>query len=394
MCFNTSPESVAALLKPMSVDVSAWLKIAATTEIRPEQLTALLEEFGDANSLVTGKPAALAATGLGETAIHRLRSGNEADVEATEAWLSQPATHLVTWDDERYPPLLKTLPDAPALLYVHGDPDSLRFPLIAMVGSRNPTRGGEMTARDFAIELSQGGFGIASGLALGIDTAAHAGALHADGLTIAVLGTGIDRIYPAANLKLAHAIAASGAIVSEFPLGTVPRRHNFPRRNRLISGLCLGTLVVEAAERSGSLITARLAAEQGREVFAIPGSIHNPMARGCHRLIRDGARLVETTDDIFAELGALTDLFGTGDTVNTADNQASGDSPAKGTDGEYATLLEALGWEPCTTNTLRERSGLTIAEVSSMLLILELEGVVEALPGGRYSRLKQARQIT
>lgn len=374
------------------MNVSAWLSIAAVNELRPELLATLLSEFGDAAAIVAAKSPELAAHGLSDSAIRRLRYVDRESVSATETWLSQPAAHLITLQDRRYPALLKTLPDAPKLLYVHGDPDSLSFPLFAIVGSRNPTRGGEATARDFAGELSAAGLAIASGLALGIDAAAHAGALDANGLTVAVVGTGVDRVYPAANETLARRIAATGALISDFPLGTEPRRENFPQRNRLISGLSIGVLVVEAAERSGSLITARLAAEQGREVFAIPGSIHNPMSRGCHRLIRDGARLVESTADIFAELGAFAELLQSDTALNPVDTGAPEAEHTAGNDRDYAALLDALSWEPCSSDAISERSGLTIAEVCSMLLILELEGVVEALPGGRYARLKQAHQ--
>ena len=374
------------------MNVSAWLAIAAVNELRPELLSELLRDFGDAETIVATRSRELAAHGLSETAIRKLRFVDREQLTATENWLAQSATHLLTWDDSRYPALLKTLADAPKLLYVHGNPDSLSFPMFAIVGSRNPTRGGEATAREFAAELSAAGLAIASGLALGIDAAAHAGALQAGGLTIAVVGTGVDRVYPAANSGLAHEIAKTGALISDFPLGTEPRRENFPQRNRLISGLSIGTLVVEAAERSGSLITARLAAEQGREVFAVPGSIHNPMSRGCHRLIRDGARLVESTADIFAELGAFAELLQSDNALNPVDCKAPEGEPSAANDRDYAALLDALSWEPCSSDEISERSGLTIAEVCSMLLILELEGVVEALPGGRYARLKQAHQ--
>ncbi|MEJ2602909.1 MAG: DNA-processing protein DprA [Gammaproteobacteria bacterium] len=312
--------------------------------------------------------------------------------EETQAWARTDGHHIVGRSSPDYPPLLAELRDAPSTLYVNGDPACLSMPQLAVVGSRNPTRGGERTAFEFAAHLATTGLTITSGLATGIDAAAHRGALSAGGRTIAVLGTGVDRVYPAANRELAHRIADAGALVSEFPLGTPPAAWHFPRRNRIISGLALGTLVVEAAKRSGSLITARLAAEQGREVFAIPGSIHNALARGCHRLIRDGARLVESADDIFAELAPLAGTLRAGleqadETPDSVESQAA----TRRRDEDYDKLLEALSWEPVDAETLMRRSGLTIEQLSSMLLILELEGEVETLPGGRFSRVRQER---
>jgi DNA processing protein len=298
-------------------------------------------------------------------------------------WLAEPGHHHITADSGEYPALLEQLPDLPQALYVNGDPDTLHLPAIAIVGSRNPTRGGLDNAYRFARHLARTGFCIVSGLAQGIDAAAHRGALDADGSTVAVLGHGLDQIYPAANTSLAASIALKGALISEYPLGTPPRRGHFPERNRLISGLSLGTLVVEAAKRSGSLITARLAGDQGREVFAIPGSIHNPMARGCHQLIRQGARLVESADDILSELAPLV-----GHLMQNDDEPTTKAIPAE-RDADYSRLLGVLGFDPQNTDQLAEKSGLTIEQVSSMLLILELEGDVESLPGGRFSRLSK-----
>ena len=306
-----------------------------------------------------------------------------ADIDSrTRDWLAVPGHRLLAPDDDAYPALLAELPDRPDHLYIDGDPAALTLPCLAIVGSRNPTRGGERNAFEFARHLASRGFCIVSGLAAGIDTAAHRGALAAGNATIAVLGHGIDGVYPAGNRELAREIAAGGALVSEFPLGMAPRRESFPQRNRLISGLSLGTLVVEAARRSGSLITARLAAEQGREVFALPGSIHNPLARGCHRLIRDGAKLVESADDILSELGSLA-----GHWLQTADESTVSSEPAAAKDAEYVKLLQLIGHDPVTVDELVERSGLTTGEVSSMLLILELDGNVEKLSGGRYALL-------
>jgi len=298
-------------------------------------------------------------------------------------WAGKPNHHIVEVSSGDFPELLSRISNPPQRLFVSGNPEVLHLPSLAIVGSRNPTRGGRETAYEFARHLGQTGFSIVSGLAEGIDTAAHEGALAADAPTVAFLGHGIDQIYPASNRKLAQQIAARGALCTEFPLGTQPRRENFPQRNRLISGLCMGTLVVEAARRSGSLISARLAGEQGREIFAIPGSIHNPMARGCHQLIRQGAKLVESADDIVSELGSLVNHM-----LQTTDAKESPRAKQFNKDGDYQILLDALGFDPATTDELAKTSGLTIDQVSSMLLILELEGEIEAQNGGRYSRLQ------
>ncbi len=307
-------------------------------------------------------------------------------VDETLAWLEDDNHHLLVLGAPGYPEMLGDIPGPAKLLFVVGDPSVLSLPTLAIVGSRNPTQGGARTAYEFARHLAGTGFCIASGLAQGIDTKAHEGALDTGGKTVAFLGHGIDRVYPAANRDLAHRIAASGALVSEFPLGTAPHKTHFPQRNRLISGTSLGTLVVEAARQSGSLITARLAGEQGREVFAIPGSIHNPMARGCHWLIRNGARLVETADDILEELAPLL-----GHMAETQAASEDGDSLGQDTgaepSAEHKELLDIMGHDPIGLDELAESSGLTIDQLSSMLLILELEGRVEKLSGGRYSAL-------
>jgi DNA processing protein len=303
-------------------------------------------------------------------------------IEQDLAWLEQDHRHIVTIQDPRYPELLKQIADPPSLLFVQGNVDLLSQWQLAIVGSRNPSASGADTAYEFARYLAQGGISITSGLAIGIDAAAHKGALSAGGKTIAVVGTGLDRVYPAKNRTLAHDIADTGAIVSEFALGTPPKAENFPRRNRLISGLSLGTLVIEAAIRSGSLITARMAMEQGREVFAIPGSIHNPLARGCHKLIREGAKLVETATDILEELGALA-----GVQQPIVENTSPATSEPQELDKDYQCLLENLGYDPIQIDVLIERCGLTADAVSSMLLLLELQGQVESLPGGRYVQI-------
>ena len=293
---------------------------------------------------------------------------------------SEPEGIEIALGSDDYPELLEQLADSPERLYVRGDPACLHLPAIAIVGSRHPTAGGLKNAREFARHLGRSGFCIVSGLAQGIDAEAHRGALDVDAPTVAFVGHGLDRIYPASNLELARSIESHGALVSEFPAGTPPRKAHFPQRNRLISGLSFGTLVVEAARQSGSLITARLAAEQGREVFALPGSIHNPLSRGCHRLIRDGAKLVESADDILSELGAIA-----GHVLSTIDDARAADEPRQTDDQEYVKLRAHLSHDPVSVEELVASSGLTIDQVSSMLLILELDGVVEKQSGGRYS---------
>ena len=297
------------------------------------------------------------------------------------AWLDTPNHHIIDSESDDFPDLLRQIPGPPTLLYVLGNKDALHLPALAVVGSRNPTTGGVQNAHNFSHHLARSGFCIVSGLAQGIDTAAHKGALGAGAKTVAFLGHGIDRVYPAENRELAHRIAVDGALCSEYPLGSPPRGAHFPQRNRLISGLSLGTLVVEAATRSGSLISARLAAEQGREIFAIPGSIHNPLSRGCHQLIKQGAKLVESADDIVSELAPLV-----GHLMQNAEIPLRASAEITGPDTDYEALLATLSYDPASADQLAEHSGLTIDQVSSMLLILELEGKIQVQAGGRYSR--------
>ncbi len=354
-------------------DLSAWLRLTLAPGIGGETQRKLLAAFG--------LPTAVFAAG--RSAVREL-IGNRADalfdfsdldaVDRSMAWAAQPGQHIVTLADREYPQSLLQIPDPPSLLYVRGRLDLLQQRALGVVGSRNATPQGVQTAENFARTLAAEGLCIVSGLALGIDTAAHRGALHGGGATIAVIGTGADRIYPARNRELAHAIAAQGAIVSEFPLGTPAKAGNFPRRNRLIAGLSAGILVVEAALESGSLITARLAAEQGREVFAIPGSIHSPVARGCHRLIRQGAKLVETASDILEELAPGQGCLPAGDAF-----------PAAGQDTH--PILIALGHGPSGLDDLVERSGLGAEKLLPELLNLELAGQIAVLPGNRYQRI-------
>ena len=307
-----------------------------------------------------------------------------AAAEQDLAWMQRAGARLIAISDADFPPLLKQIPDPPLALFLRGDARLLASPQLAMVGSRNPSVEGRRNAEEFAAYLSRCGLTITSGMALGIDAASHRGALKAGGPTLAVWGTGLDRPYPPRNLDLAEEIAARGLLVSEFPPGTPPLPTHFPRRNRIISGLSVGTLVVEAASRSGSLITARLASEQGREVFAIPGSIHNPMARGCHRLLREGAKLVESAADILEELAPLLKLE-----LPAAEPTADTAAAAPPEDPEYRLLLNSLDFAPTSVDSLVERTGLTPDVVSSMLLMLELQGHVEASPGGRYSRVNK-----
>jgi DNA processing protein len=362
----------------------AWF-ILAKARLDQGCLKQLTDEFETAERIVSLPARELRKLGLGEAALDAICNPDEAAIANDLRWLSESGNHLVHPQSEFWPELFRDLVDAPTILYLRGRPESLHLPCLAIVGSRNPTRGGVLNAFDFARHMGAAGFAIVSGLAQGIDTAAHKGALDADATTIAVLGHGIDRVYPAANRELAHRIAAQGALVSEYPLETHPRKEHFPERNRLISGLSLGTLVVEAAKRSGSLITARLAAEQGREVFAIPGSIHNAMARGCHQLIRQGAKLVESADDIASEFGPLVAHLM--QNANRDSRRKVVDAAATRHDADYDRLLAALGHDPATVDEIARQSGLTIGEVSSMLLILELEGEIEALNSGQYARL-------
>ncbi len=363
-----------------------WLILLHAPGVGPRTFAELLKHYPNPCAVRSASRAELAALGLEAAALDYLTAGQWPELDRDLEWLKHPDNHALTLHDARYPPLLREIFDAPPVLFVRGTPTLLATPQLAMVGSRNPTPGGAQTAHDFAAHLARAGLTITSGLALGIDAASHRGALAAQGLTIAVAGTGLDRVYPASHRDLAHAIVAQGALVSEFPPGTPPLPENFPRRNRIISALSLGTLVVEAALRSGSLITASHAVEQGREVFAIPGSIHNPLARGCHALIRQGAKLVETAADIVEELGALAQCNAEASAPLVS---ASGPSWTADDDPEYQKLFDCMDFAPVSIDLLVERSGLTPEAVSSMLLIMELQGDVVAVAGGRYARAEK-----
>jgi DNA processing protein len=376
----------------------SWLIAIRAPRLGGSKFVRALEHFGSAENLLSASRAQLLKAGLAEETIQALKQPDEGLLASDLEWLSQDTHHLLTWDDERFPPLLRDTPSPPAALFVEGDPDVLWQPQVAVIGSRNPTAGGKDNARDFAMELSRHGMTITSGLASGIDSVAHEAALDAGQPTVAVMGTGLDRIYPASSKPLALRIRKGGVLVSELPLGTGALRSHFPSRNRIISGLSLGVLVIEAGLRSGTLITARLAGNQGRDVFALPGSIHNPMAKGCHRLIRDGAKLVETVDEILQELapmagqlaGELKGQIGIkapDDRPDSLDSEVN--DPQLHEDPDYRVLWACLGFDPKPIDAIIEQSGLTARAVSAMLLLLELRGKVEAHTGGAYSRKKK-----
>jgi DNA processing protein len=346
---------------------------------------------GDARAVLDGLRRSPA--GLGEDARRWLRHPDEARLAEDLAWLAAPGHRLLCCTDADFPPLLEQIAQPPAALFVAGDAGLLLQPQVAIVGARGATAGGLAQARRFAGALAQAGFVITSGMADGVDGSAHAAALQLQGATIAVVGTGPDRVYPRKHQALAQEIASRGALVSEFPPGTEPRADHFPRRNRLIAGLSLGTLVVEAGLKSGSLITARLAGEQGREVFALPGSVHNPLARGCHRLIREGVRLVEEPSELVETLAPAARALGVELATRLAagfPEEASSDPGSGAGEADHDRLNQALGHDPATLDELVARTGLAPAALASMLLMLELEGRIESLPGNRYQRLAVA----
>jgi len=358
--------------------LESWLALLRARGVGPATVARLLASFGSPAAALAASAPALEALGLNAEQVGAIREPDRAGVERDLDWLAGPQRGFIAWDDPRYPARLRETAQAPVGLFYQGDPRLLQLPQLAIVGARNATPQGLENARAFAAELARRGLVITSGLALGIDGAAHRGALEAGGLTIAACATGLDRIYPARHRALAHDIVAQGLLLSEFPTGVQAIAENFPRRNRIISGLALGVLVVEAARESGSLITARYAGEQGREVFAIPGSIHNPMARGCHQLIRQGAKLVETVDDILEEIAPQLAQGDWGVAAATA--------PEVG-DPLQRRVLDCLDEAPTGFDLLQQRSGLEAAPLSEALLALELGGAVVAVPGGRYQRL-------
>lgn len=368
---------------------------------------ALLETHGSAAAVRALPRQRWRDAGLETPQIRALEGDPDALAPALLArcrdWLQAPGHRLIGWQDVDYPPLLRRMSSPPLALFVAGDAGLLWHPAVAVVGSRSPTVGGRDNARSFTCALAAAGFGITSGLAAGVDRAAHEAALGVGGVTVAVLGTGPDVPYPQSHAALLARVAGAGAVVSEHPPGTDARREHFPSRNRIIAGLALGTLVVEAAQRSGALITARHAGDAGREVFAIPGSIHNPMAHGCHRLIRQGAALVESAEEAIAALGPVaaelaealrarlgeesggrSRVSGEGDAV-CAGAATNCDTEPHVSDSRFQQVLAAIGHDPVVLDQLAERTGLTVAALSSMLVVMEMEGLVRA-EHGRYTR--------
>ena len=354
----------------LDATLASWLTLSQIPGLGNESLRRLLQTFCSPEAVLLASHAELSRI-VKPAVAHAIAQGIADDTHLiTEAWLSDPLNHILTIADAAYPQALLNISDPPFLLFIKGRVDLLNVPALAVVGSRNATPQGLRNAEAFAQAASESGLCIISGMAHGIDAAAHLGGLRGKASSVAIVGTGLDKVYPAANRELAHQLALNGAIVSEFPLGTPPLPANFPRRNRIISGLSLGCLVVEASLQSGSLITARMALEQGRDVFAIPGSIHSPQSKGCHILIKQGAKLVESAQDILEELGG----------------DIRGFAAAQPAAPEHA-LFAHLSFDPTDLDTLSQRSGLTIASLSAILLQLELDGCITTLPGGLYQRI-------
>jgi DNA processing protein len=372
-------------------ELAAWLRLALTPGIGNLTARRLLAAFGLPHHLFQQPPAAwgdVASAGQ-VRALQSEPDGLPAQSEATWQWLHAAdgaSRHILTLDDPRYPRALLETEDPPLMLYVVGELPAEWPPGLAVVGSRNPTPQGLANARQFACSFAQAGFTVVSGLALGVDGAAHEGALQCAAAgqlpTIAVVGTGLDRVYPRQHLALSHRIARQGLLVSEYPLGTPPLEANFPRRNRIIAALGVGTVVVEAALRSGSLITARLAAEQGKDVFAIPGSIHSPQARGCHALLKQGAKLVETAQDVLEEL--RPPATGARHGASAMVDASNGDADEVEVEDE---VLAALGFDPVSLDALVARTGISPATLQARLLEHELHGTVARLPGGLFQRI-------
>ena len=386
----------AATLQP---DQYHWLQLTAITGLGPVTLKKLWQHFGSATAILDATASQLRPLGVRASVLLELSRRNsnvpssfdQTSFVTIEHWLQQPLHHLLSLDDPRYPTALKQIADPPPLLYLIGDPQLLGLPQIALVGSRNGSAQGLENARGYACYLSNAGLVPVSGLALGIDAAAHQGALQGLGLTVAVLGTGVDWIYPARHQQLAQKIVEQGGLlVSELPLSTPPRAQQFPKRNRIISALSLGVLVVEAALRSGSLITARQALEQGREVFALPGSIHNPVSRGCHELIRQGALLVDSADQILQELAPMLADASLSSALTTSiqsSEECPVSAPITTLTADEQQLLTVLGFDPISLDQLVSRSGFPVAKLQAKLLQLELQGWLCSVPGG-YQRIQ------
>jgi DNA processing protein len=362
-----------------SAELRYWLALHRAPLVGSRRFATLLERFGSPREALAASRSEWSAAGLPDASMDYLEAPDWERVNGDLAWLEAPSHHALLIGHPGYPPLLAEISDPPAVLFVAGHRECLAQRHIAVVGSRNPSPAGAQSAHDLAATLAAAGIGIVSGLALGIDAAAHRGALKGGGVTIAVAGAGPDRIYPSQHRKLAkEIIAGGGALVSEFPPGTEPKASHFPRRNRIISGLSLGTLVVEAALRSGSLITARLAAEQNRDVFAVPGSIYNPLSRGCNDLIKQGAKLVQSAEDILEEL-----QFPAAFTPEAAPDSLENEDPSP-----FPGLLKCIAYDPTSVDTLVAVTGSPAEIVASQLLLLELQGFVATAPGGCYIRLK------
>ena len=367
--------------------LKAWLTLIHVDKLGPVTLQKLLERFNTATNILNASRSELQSLGISKSIIDGIHEPKEDAIQCDLAWLEHENHHAITIQDAAYPELLRQIPDPPCVLYVLGKPalaaSLLTEPQLAIVGSRNASAYGKEIATSFAQKLASSGLVITSGLASGVDGAAHRGALQAKiGSTIAVAACGLDRVYPAEHRQLAEQISQRGVLISEFPIGTSPMPGHFPRRNRIISGLSLGTLVVEASTKSGSLITARLATEQGREVYAIPGSIHNPLSKGGHTLIRNGAKLVEVVDDVLEELKHHIDL----DSIASSLEYASDNKQDSVLDPQHEKILESMGHEPISIDALIERSGLEVEVVSSILLILELNNQVSHHGNGIYIR--------
>lgn len=359
----------------------SWLTLAQVPGLGPVKIAGLFNLFATLDQIINAGRPDLQQAGLLDEQIDCIINPDAKLIDNAENWLAESPDHtLITISDPNYPRQLKQIYDPPVILFAKGDLSILKNLQLAIVGSRNPTNNGYDTAYQFSRHLTNTGFTITSGLALGIDAASHLGCLDVKGKTIAVTGNGLDRVYPARHRELAHRIADNGLLLSEFLPGTKPLPGNFPRRNRIISGLTLGTLVVEAAQKSGSLITAYKALEQGREVFAIPGSIHNPLSRGCHKLIREGAKLVESAQDILEELGSLAQ------SQLDLKNMPDAPQPSDTVNKTHQTVLDAMSFDPISIDTLVERTGLDASSLSSILLILELENKISTEAGGYYVR--------
>lgn len=363
-------------------DVNEWLALWRVKGVGAKTYLRLLEYFGSPSAVFSASTAELKNAGLSSNVAGHIKQFDFDNIEPDLTWLKRKDCHVMCWHDADYPALLKEIPDPPPVLFIRGDRSLLSSLQIAMVGTRSPSPMALQTTQAFAKSFAEFGLTVTSGLALGVDQAAHKGALSVTGATIAVAATGLDRVYPAQHKALAGEIIKTGALVSEFPIGTQPKPGYFPRRNRIISGLSLGVLVVEAAIKSGTLVTARHAMEQGREVFAIPGSIHNPLAKGCHHLIRQGAKLIETAEDVLEELGHLS-LVAIGENMQN-DEAIATTGPS--VDGDYLILLEKIAFDPTSVDELILQTDFTAEEISSMLLVLELEGLVSSAPGGLFYR--------